>query len=79
MERAYEELNRFSWNQEELLTYEQAEKYEWAYHASMAQKFDERIEKGKAEGEKIGIEKGRTEGEKAAFIRIENVNSGSSL
>ena len=41
IERAYKELNRFSWNEEELLTYEQAEKYEGAYLASMAQKFDE--------------------------------------
>jgi predicted transposase/invertase (TIGR01784 family) len=45
IERAYEELNRFSWNPEELLTYDQAEKYEWDYHACMEQKYDE----GKAE------------------------------
>lgn len=44
--KAYEELNRFSWNDEELLTYQQAEKYEGAYRASMAYQFDE----GKAEG-----------------------------
>lgn len=48
IERAYEELNRFSWNQQELLTYEQAEKYDGAYKASMDQKFDE----GKIEGKK---------------------------
>jgi len=41
IERAYEELNRFSWNEEEFLTYEQALKYEWDYAASMAQKYDE--------------------------------------
>ena len=41
IQRAYQELDRFSWNEEELLTYEQAEKYEGAYHASLAQKFDE--------------------------------------
>lgn len=29
-----------------MLTYEQAEKYEDVYHASLAQKFDEGIEKG---------------------------------
>lgn len=37
---------RFSWNEEELLTYDQAEKYAWAFRASMDQKFDE----GKIEG-----------------------------
>ena len=41
IERAYEELNRFSWNEQELLTYDQAEKYEGAYQASLAQKHDE--------------------------------------
>jgi len=46
IERAYEELNRFSWNEEELLTYDQTAKYQGAYIASMAQKFDEGIEKG---------------------------------
>ena len=55
MERAYDELNRFSWNEEELLTYDQAEKYESTYIASMAQKYDEGMEKG----EQIGMEKGR--------------------
>ena len=54
IERAYEELDRFSWNQQELLTYDQAEKYEKTYHASLGQKFDE----GKAEGEKLGLQKG---------------------
>lgn len=66
IERAYEELNRFSWNQEELLTYDQAEKYAGAYHASMAQKFDE----GKAEGEASGIIKGKAEGEKKALLKV---------
>lgn len=47
IERAFDELNRFTWNDEEIRTYDQAEKYEGAYRASMAQKFDE----GKAEGE----------------------------
>ena len=41
IERAYEELDRFFWNPQELLTYDQAEKYEKAYHASLGQKYDE--------------------------------------
>ena len=56
--KAYEELDRYSWNEEELLTYDQAEKYEAAYRASLEQKFEE--------GEKIGIEKG----EKMALLRV---------
>ena len=51
IERAYEELDRFHWNEEELLTYDQAEKYEGTYIASMAQKYDEGLEKGKRERE----------------------------
>lgn len=60
IERAFEELNRFSWNEEELLTYDQAEKYEGAYIASMAQKYDEGKIEGKMEGrqeERIEIAK----------------------
>jgi predicted transposase/invertase (TIGR01784 family) len=48
IERAYEELNRFSWNQEELLTYDQSEKYEWDYQACMEQKLDEGVAQGVA-------------------------------
>ena len=62
IQRAYQELNRFSWNEEELLTYEQAEKYEGAYHASLAQKFDE--------GEKMGIEKGIEKGTQSTLLKV---------
>ncbi len=41
LERAYEELNRFSWNEEELLTYDQTEKYTKVHQGTLAQKFDE--------------------------------------
>ena len=58
IERAYHELDRYYWNETELLSYEQAEKYEGAYNASLAQKFDEGEQKGREEGEKIGIAKG---------------------
>ena len=46
IERAYQELNRFAWNEEELRTYDQTEKYEGSYLASMAQKFDDGMENG---------------------------------
>src|SRR3989338_6166763 len=61
IERAYEELDRFHWNEEELLTYDQAEKYEGAYIASMAQKYDEGLEKGLEKGREEGREEGKRE------------------
>lgn len=66
IERAYEELDRFTWNEQELLTYEQAEKYAKCYEASMLQKFDEGEKRGIEKGEKIGIEKG----EKIAMLKV---------
>ncbi len=48
IERAYDQLNQLTWSEQELLTYQQAEKYEKAYVASM----DQKIEEGKLEGEK---------------------------
>ena len=61
MERAYHELDRYYWNEEELLSYEQAQKYEWGYNASMEQKFDEGEQIGIAKGEQIGIAKEKIE------------------
>ena len=49
LHRAYEELNRFSWNEEELRTYDQIKKYEWSYNAAMDQKYDEGMEKANLE------------------------------
>lgn len=43
---AYQELNRFSWSQEELLAYEQQIKREKDYRASMDQKYIEGKEEG---------------------------------
>lgn len=50
IQQAYEELNKFNWNQEELNSYEAAIKKDMDYNAAMAQKFDEGLEKGKVEG-----------------------------
>ena len=41
LEKAYNELDRFSWDEVQLRTYDQAEKYAGAYRASLAQKIDE--------------------------------------
>ena len=53
LKHAYEELNRFSWSEEELLTYDQEMKREYDYLSSIDQKFME----GKLEGEQIGVKK----------------------
>ncbi|MDR3624360.1 MAG: PD-(D/E)XK nuclease family transposase, partial [Chlamydiales bacterium] len=55
IERAYEELNRFSWSDIELLTYDQKDKYARTYKASMDQKFDEGEAAGMAKGMAAGV------------------------
>jgi predicted transposase/invertase (TIGR01784 family) len=66
MVKAYHELDRFYWNPDELRSYEQAEKYEHAYHASMRQKYDE----GEQRGMEKGIERGEKMGEYKAKITM---------
>jgi predicted transposase/invertase (TIGR01784 family) len=62
MKQAYKALSRFSWNEEELLTYEQDLKHERDYVSSMEQKFEEGVAKG--------MERGRAEGELKAKLEI---------
>ena len=57
IDRAYKELNQFAWSEEELLIYQQSEKYEKAYTASLDQKYDE----GQANGIILGREEGKIE------------------
>lgn len=54
IQRAYEELDRFNWNEEELTAYEAAIKKQMDYEAAMEQKYDE----GKIEGEAKGLAAG---------------------
>lgn len=61
LSRAYEELDRFSWTEDELLAYEQVEKQEADYIATLDQKYDEGITKGKAEGKAEGLAEGKAE------------------
>jgi len=49
IQRAYEELDRFNWNEEELTAYEAAIKKQMDYEAAMEQKYDEGKAEGKAE------------------------------
>ena len=62
IERAYSELERFSWNEDDMRIYDQAEKYEGIRQSTLEQKFDEGLEKG--------LQQGKTEGEKTASLII---------
>ena len=50
IQKAYEELNRFYWNEDELSAYEAVIKKESDYIASMEQKYDEGFSEGKDAG-----------------------------
>ncbi|WP_339046609.1 Rpn family recombination-promoting nuclease/putative transposase [Candidatus Mesenet endosymbiont of Agriotes lineatus] len=58
IKRAYEEMNKFNWSEQELLAYEQGKKRLRDEIAALAQKFDEGKIEGKIEGIQIGTEKG---------------------
>ncbi|MFP3028143.1 MAG: Rpn family recombination-promoting nuclease/putative transposase, partial [Wolbachia sp.] len=62
IKRAYEEMNKFNWSEEELLAYEQMKKRIMDEIAAFAQKFDEGLRVGEERGIQIGHEKGRQEG-----------------
>ena len=53
IKRAYEEMNKFNWSEEELLAYEQRKKRIMDEIAAFAEKFDEVL--------RLGQEKGRLE------------------
>ncbi len=69
IQRAYEELNRFNWNEEELMAYEDEIKRAMDNQAVLEEKLDQAeakgiakgIAKGKAEGEQLGLAKGKAE------------------
>lgn len=50
IQRAYEELNKFSWSEEELLSYEAVIKRELDHKAILAKQYNEGKAEGKAEG-----------------------------
>ena len=51
IKKAYEELNRFNWCEEELNSYEEVIKKDMDYNAAMEQKYDDGEAKGEAKGE----------------------------
>ncbi len=63
IKRAYEEMNKFNWSEEELLAYEQRKKRIMDEIAAFAEKFDEGLRLGHERGILIGHEKGRKERE----------------
>ncbi len=70
IKRAYEEMNKFNWSEEELLAYEQMKKRIMDEIAAFAQKFDEGLKVGEERGFQIGHQKGRAEGRKERDIEV---------
>lgn len=62
IQRAYEELDRFHWKEEELRAYEAVVKHEMDYQASLDFKFEQGVQKG--------VEKGKAEGERKALAKV---------
>lgn len=82
LDKAYNELDRCGWTEKELLTYEESEKREKDYLASLEQKIDEGKKIGLVEGEQIGIVKGEQigilKGEKLG-IANEKINTARNM
>jgi predicted transposase/invertase (TIGR01784 family) len=72
--RAYDELDRFHWQEEELRAYEAVVKHEMDYQASLDFKFEQGIAKGKAERE-IEITKNMLK----QGLSIQNISSATGL
>jgi len=73
IEKVYEELNRFSWNEVEMITYEHALKQEWDHAWIMRGRFNAGEEKGRKEGIEKGREEGRKEGKRERDIEIARI------
>jgi len=66
IQRAYEELDKFSWSEDELLAYEAVVKRDRDYNSIMDKSINDAIAKGEA----IGIAKGEAKGEAKKAINI---------
>ncbi|MGL9779672.1 MAG: Rpn family recombination-promoting nuclease/putative transposase, partial [Wolbachia sp.] len=66
----YDELDKFRWNEKDLIAYEERIMDLRKEEGILAQKLDDATEKGREEGILIGHEKGREEGEKQAKIAV---------
>jgi predicted transposase/invertase (TIGR01784 family) len=77
--KAYEALNRFSWTEIELNTYEQQEKREQDAQAIIQQKLIDAKAEGKAEGLTEGEAKGKAETIQQTLRAIELLVQGKTL
>ncbi|WP_353276288.1 Rpn family recombination-promoting nuclease/putative transposase [Wolbachia endosymbiont (group B) of Villa cingulata] len=67
---AYDELDRFRWNEKDLIAYEERILSVQKEKAILEQRLDDATHKGRQEGIQIGHQKGREEGEKQAKIAV---------
>jgi predicted transposase/invertase (TIGR01784 family) len=74
IQRAYDELDRFHWNDEELRAYEAVIKHETDYQASLDFKFDAGVQKGKAEERLLIAQNMLRQG-----LSIQNTSSATGL
>jgi predicted transposase/invertase (TIGR01784 family) len=66
IQKAYEELNKFSWSEEELLSYEAVIKREMDHQAILEKQYDDALAKGLAEG----LAEGKAEGKMEIIISM---------
>lgn len=78
IQRAYEELDRFHWNDEELRAYEAVIKHETDYQASLDFKFEQGIQQGEQRGEKKTLIKVVHNMLKQG-LNIQNISSATGL
>jgi predicted transposase/invertase (TIGR01784 family) len=67
---AYDELDKFRWNEKDLVAYEERVLSVQKEEAIWAQRLDDAPAEGRLEGIQIGHRKGREEGEKQAKIAV---------
>nr|WP_264331195.1 Rpn family recombination-promoting nuclease/putative transposase [Wolbachia endosymbiont (group B) of Erebia ligea] len=67
---AYDELDKFHWNEKDLVAYEERVMDLQKEAAILEQKLDDATQKGRQEGIQIGHEKGREESKKQAKIAV---------
>ncbi|MBA3814011.1 MAG: Rpn family recombination-promoting nuclease/putative transposase [Alphaproteobacteria bacterium] len=69
IEKAYEALNRCSWNEQQLFSYDQQEKYDWSHQGTLDAAYDDGVEKGMEKGMEKGIEIRNLEIAKAMLLK----------
>nr|WP_264953756.1 hypothetical protein [Wolbachia endosymbiont (group A) of Endotricha flammealis] len=67
---AYDELDRFRWNEKDLIAYEERILSVQKEKAILEQKLDDAKQEGRQEGIQIGHEKGKIEGRKERDIEV---------